>query len=231
MKEIFEWNRLLFNNLPPEFLLEVVFRCVIMFAVVLIILKLTGKRGIKQLSIFELVIIITLGSAAGDPMFYEDVGMLPAITVSIVVLILYRLITWALSKYQAFEHWIEGKPIYLIEEGVFSFKNFKKEDLALDEFFAELRLRNIDHLGQVRLAILETTGSVSVFFYDDEQVKFGLPILPHDFNNLFENIPLSDTYSCVFCGNTKELKPANEVKCERCERNKWIPARSNKRIG
>lgn len=230
MKEIFEWNRLLFNDLPPEFLIEVIFRCVIMFTVVLITLKLTGKRGIKQLSIFELVIIITLGSAAGDPMFYEDVGLIPAITVFVIVIALYRIITWALSKYQPFEHWIEGKPIYLIEEGEFSFKNFKKEDLALDEFFAELRLRNIDHLGQVRLAILETTGEISVFFYENDKVQFGLPILPQDFNNLIKNISVCDIYSCVFCGNTKELMPTEEVKCERCDRNKWIIARNNKRI-
>lgn len=230
MKEIFEWNRLLFNDLPPEFLFEVVFRCVIMFLIVLIALKLTGKRGIKQLSIFELVIIITLGSAAGDPMFYEDVGLLPAITVFVIVIALYRLITWVLSKYQPFEHWIEGKPIYLIEDGLFSFKNFKKEDLALDEFFAELRLKNIDHLGQVRLAILETSGEISVFFYDDEQVKFGLPILPYDFNKLSKIISHNNTYSCTFCGNTIELKPADEVKCDRCNHNKWIYSRNNRRI-
>lgn len=49
-----------------------------MFTILLLTLKLAGKRGVKQLSIFETVIIIALGSAAGDPMFYEDVGIVPA---------------------------------------------------------------------------------------------------------------------------------------------------------
>jgi uncharacterized membrane protein YcaP (DUF421 family) len=85
MKDIFEWNRLLLNDLPLHFLLEVVFRSAIMFVILLLTLKLTGKRGVKQLSIFETVIIIALGSAAGDPMFYEDVGIIPAITVFSVI--------------------------------------------------------------------------------------------------------------------------------------------------
>ena len=98
MKEIFEWERLLFNDLPRNFLLEVIFRSVIMFTVLLLTLKVAGKRGVKQLSVFETVIIIALGSAAGDPMFYEDVGLIPAITVFTVIIVLYRSVTWLTGK-------------------------------------------------------------------------------------------------------------------------------------
>lgn len=98
MKEIFEWNRLLFNELPVVFLLEVIFRSSVMFIILLLTMKLAGKRGVKQLSIFETVIIIALGSAAGDPMFYEDVGIVPAIIVFAVIMILYRAVTWLTGK-------------------------------------------------------------------------------------------------------------------------------------
>src|ERR1044072_3135144 len=108
MKEIFEWRRLLFNELPFEFLIEVVVRTVIMLIVVRLTLKFTGKRGVKQLSVFEVVIIISLGSAAGDPMFYEDVGLVPAIFVFLVILLMYRTVTWMLGKSSWFEKFIEG---------------------------------------------------------------------------------------------------------------------------
>lgn len=62
------------------FLFEVLFRSAIMFIVALTTLRLIGRRGIMQ-GVFELV-IITLGWAAGDPMFYSKVGILPAILVS-----------------------------------------------------------------------------------------------------------------------------------------------------
>lgn len=230
MKEIFEWNRILFNDLPVEFLLEIIFRCVIMFIIVLVTLKLAGRRGVRQLSIFELVIIITLGSAAGDPMFYEDVGILHAICVFVVVLLLYRLITWAIARFQKLDDFLEGKPIYLIKESIFSIENFEKENIVIDEFFSELRQQSVDHLGQVKLAILETSGEISVFYYEDDKVKYGLPILPHEFENCFKTIREEQIYSCTFCGTTEHLQPSELVKCKTCNRDKWIYARDNKRI-
>src|SRR5690606_6595873 len=98
---------ILIGEMPFEFLFEVIFRSAVMFIVLLLTLKFTGKRGVKQLSVFETVIIIALGSAAGDPMFYEDVGILKAFVVFAVVLFLYRSVTWLTGKYKSFEEFIE----------------------------------------------------------------------------------------------------------------------------
>src|SRR5690606_32865684 len=143
----------------------------------LITLKFTGKRGVKQLSVFETVIIIALGSAAGDPMFYEDVGIIPALVVFACILLLYRLITWLTAKNKKIEGFLEGKTICFIEDGEFSIENFKKESLAQDEFFTELRIKSIAHLGQVKSAYIETTGEISVYYFPDEEVQYGLPIV------------------------------------------------------
>lgn len=229
MKEIFEWKRLLLNDLSWTFLAEVAFRTVIMFIVVLTTLKLTGKRGVKQLSVFEVVIIISLGSAAGDPMFYEDVGLLPAITVFLIILLMYRGVTWLLGKSKRFESFMEGVPICIIEDGQFSLASFEKEDLAQDEFFAELRLRGIEHIGQVRYAYIETNGAISVYFYDDDEVKFGLPIRPQPFNRKSTEIPKSGIYACSFCANTQRLEPTTGT-CTVCSNKEWVTAVNTKRV-
>lgn len=223
MKEIFEWNRLLTNDLPIHFLLEVVFRSSIMFIILLLTLKLTGKRGVKQLSIFETVIIIALGSAAGDPMFYEDVGMVPAITVFLVIISMYRIVTWLTGKSKKFEEFIEGKTECIIEEGKFSVDTFKKESLAQDEFFTELRVKSIEHLGQVKNAFMETSGEVSVFYYDDKDVRYGLPILPNMFLEKSKTISKDGIYSCAFCGNTEEKKKGKAT-CKICKKEEWVAA-------
>jgi uncharacterized membrane protein YcaP (DUF421 family) len=229
MKEIFEWERLLFNDLPVTFLLEVMFRTAIMFTVVLLTLKFAGKRGVKQLSIFEIVIIISLGSAAGDPMFYEDVGLLPAMLVFLIILTMYRGVTWLLAKSKRFENFIEGKIHCLIEDGQFSLESFEKEDLAQDEFFTELRLKSIEHLGQVRNAYIETNGDISVFYYPDDEVKFGLPIRPQLYNLKSTQIPKSGIYACTFCANTQKLEPTT-AKCTVCNRDEWVEAIKTLRI-
>lgn len=229
MKEIFEWERLLTNELPIEFLLEVIFRSAVMFIVLLLTLRLTGKRGVKQLSVFETVIIIALGSAAGDPMFYEDVGIIPAITVFTVIILLYRFVTYLVGKSKKFEEFIEGKTECLVTEGQFAIDTFKKETLAQDEFFTELRLKSVEHLGQVRNAYLETSGEVSVFFYKDEDVKYGLPIVPQLFLNKDKQIPAGGIYACTFCGAT-ETHQASTATCKKCGKDEWVAAIKTLRI-
>lgn len=225
----FDWQRILFNDLPSHFLFEVVLRSAVMFIVLLVVLTLTGKRGIKQLSVFETVIIISLGSAAGDPMFYEDVGLVPALAVLFVVLCLYRLVTWLTGKSTRFERLIEGKTECLIENGKFSPNKFERESLSQDEFFTELRIKSVEHLGQVRKAYLETTGDVSVYFFEDHEVKPGLPIVPELFGKKTDLISEAGCYACSRCGETKILEPGKS-KCSVCENEEWVLTISNRRI-
>ena len=229
MKEIFEWNRLLFNELPEVFLLEVIFRSTVMFIILLLTLKLAGKRGVKQLSIFETVIVIALGSAAGDPMFYEDVGIIPAAIVFLVIIVLYRTVTWLTGKSKKFEEFIEGKTVCLINNGKFSVTSFRKETLAQDEFFSELRVKSIEHLGQIKHAFIEPSGEISVFFYDDKEVGYGLPILPALFNKKSKVISVDGIYACSFCGHTEEQKTGTAT-CKVCKKEEWVEAIDTKRI-
>jgi len=224
------WKELLLGGEDWSFLLETILRTLIMFMVVLISLRLLGKRGVKQLSIFELVVIIGLGSAAGDPMFYKDVGILPALIVFTMVISFYSLITYLIGKNKKFELLVEGGPVSLIKEGVFAIENFKKQNLGEDEFFAELRMQNVSQLGQIEQAIEESSGNISIFYYAPEEVKYGLPILPGSLDNCIESIESDAHYSCIFCGYTKLLTIAAKHTCPACKRSKWVKASNKKRV-
>lgn len=229
MEQIFEWNRVLLNDLPVEFLLEVLFRTAMMFVILLVSLRFTGKRGVKQLSIFEIVIIIALGSAAGDPMFYEDVGLLPALVVFLVVISLYRFVTWLTGKSKWFEELLEGKTEMLIDNGFFSHIKFQQEAIAQDEFFSELRLKSVEHLGQIKYAFLEPSGNISIYFFSDEEVKPGLPLLPALFNLKSKTVSESGLYACANCGYTQKLQPG-QAECPICREKEWVLAISTLRV-
>ena len=226
----FDWKQLLLGDQNWEFLIETVFRSFIMFMIIVISLRILGKRGVKQLSVFELVVIIGLGSAAGDPMFYKDVGILPSLVVFIMVISLYRFVMYLIGKSKKFEHIVEGSPVCLISEGTFSIDNFKKETLAQDEFFAELRMQGVMHLGQVQLGIIEITGDISLFFYPDEEVKYGLPILPALYDQKIQKIVNRQHFACSFCGYTEKLAPAHSHSCPVCNRKEWVEAINKKRV-
>ncbi|WP_240186857.1 DUF421 domain-containing protein [Pedobacter nanyangensis] len=223
-------EKILFGNEDWMFIPEIMLRTLIMYLVVLLSLRILGKRGVKQLSIFELVVIVGLGSAAGDPMFYREVGILSAVAVFLVVVAAYKTTSYFVNKSKKIEVLLEGSYTCVIEHGRFAIENFKKESLAQDEFFAELRLKNVSHLGQVQLAILETTGSISVFYYKDEEVKYGLPILPALFCNKSTRIKHKDYYSCSFCGYTDLFAPSKQIVCKCCGKDEWVKSISALRV-
>ena len=226
----FSWKEFFLGGEEWIFLLEIVLRTVIMFLTIIIGLRVLGKRGVKQLSVFELVVIIGLGSAAGDPMFYKDVGIISSIIVFVVIILVYSLLTYLIGRFKKFENLLEGKPICLIQDGVFLVDNFKKENLGSDEFFSELRLKGISHLGQIETAIEETSGDISVFFYDEKDIKFGLPVMPHSLDYPLKNISKEGYYSCTFCGYTEEKQIGNAGICKNCNKENWVDASNKKRI-
>ena len=225
-----DWKKLLLGEEQWAFLGETALRTIVMFLVILLSLRLLGKRGIKQLSVFELGVIIGLGSAAGDPMFYKDVGLLPSMLVFAIVVLLYRGITNLINKSRNIEHFVEGVPRLIVRDGCFIVENFKKEPIAFDELFAQMRLNHISHLGQVKEAVIETNGEVSVLFFADEDVKWGLPIGPSAVEQLSEQIEEEGKYACNYCGHTEHLQPTASQICPVCGKKEWLKAKNERRI-
>ncbi|MBL7983693.1 MAG: DUF421 domain-containing protein, partial [Flavobacteriales bacterium] len=178
------------------FLLECALRACLMFLFALALMKLTGKKEVRQFSVLELIVIIGLGSALGDAMIYTDSPLLPSCVAIAVVLSLY----WGLNKWTnrapRLEAFIEGKVTRVLYEGVVDLVALDEEGMSAAEFFGDLRVHHLEHLGQVKSAYVEIDGEVSVFFHEDAQVRPGLPLAPEA---LAENVPLPAIRSFPCC--------------------------------
>lgn len=226
----FDWQRILLDDFPLLFIAEVSMRALFAFAAVFAFLKISGRRGIRQLSVFELVIILTLGSAAGDVSFYEDVPLLPIIAVFVTLLGLYRFTVLLMTRSPRFGSWLEGKPVTIIRDGLYELHSLNRHDISPDEFFMELRQQGVEHLGQVRLGILETDGDVSLFFHTPDQVRPGLSVLPPEHRPEFRQAPASDLYACSHCGFPQVLESQQEMNCPRCGHRCWCKALTHPRL-
>ncbi|KAA9338200.1 DUF421 domain-containing protein [Hymenobacter busanensis] len=228
----FDWQRLLWSdNMPPAFLGEVVFRCVVTYLLILGTLRITGRRQVKQLSLFELSIILALGSAAGDAMFYHDVPMLHVLAVFVVITALYWLFNHLTERFPRFSDWLEGKPVCLVQDGQIQLEALEKQNLTHKELFGELRQLQVEHLGQVRKLFFEATGEISVFFYpDDEPVRPGLPIWPDQLDQAQELPKEAGTYACDQCGYTTALRQGQVHACPRCRNGRWLPVCTARRV-
>ena len=125
---------------------------------------------------------------------------------------------------------MEGKTVCLIKNGVSSIGNFSKEALGVDEFFAALRMQGVSQLGQIEEAIVESSGNISIFYYPEEELKYGLPIMPDSLDSWCQKINDTDQYSCIFCSYTEKMKPATKYTCPKCKKSKWVKASNKKRI-
>ena len=197
------------------FIAEIAIRVVVMFILIISFLRFTGKRGVRQLSIFELTIILSLGSIAGDPMFTEDLPIIQAVIIMSLVILLYRLCTWLMMKYQPIEDLLEGRSVYIVEDGKLVLEKLSKGKMSHDEFFAEMRQQGIEHLGQVRVGLLETDGTFSLLMFDNPDIHYGLPIFPKAYQAVDE-ILAHQHYACMYCGHIAQGIMAKNT-CTRCE--------------
>ena len=221
-------QQLFIHDTMWTFAAEIMLRCVLMYSLIILFLRLTGKRGVRQLSIFEVAILLALGSIAGDPMFDEELPILQAVLVMSVVISMYRLTTWLMMKYQPFEDLIEGKSLYVVEDGMLVLDKIQRGKMSHDEFFAEMRQQGVEHLGQVRVGLLETDGKFSILFYPDAEVRYGLPLFPKAAQVAYAVHP-EVNYACSYCGFVTTLRSA-QTPCVRCGCHQWTEAINTLRI-
>jgi uncharacterized membrane protein YcaP (DUF421 family) len=212
-----------------SFLWIIPLRAAIIFSAVIIMLRLIGKRAIPQ-GIFEVLIIVIIGSAAGDPLIYNNVGILPAIIAFGIVALLYKVLSYLVGINRKVEHFVEDSCVKLIAEGRFEFRNFSEKELKKDELLADLRLQQISQLGQVRAAYIEANGHISVFYCPDAEVRPGLPILPDLLDGASKTAGMEGEYACLFCGEVMSLKSGEAAPCRRCEHDMWLPASRECRV-
>ncbi len=224
----FDLYRIFIGDLPWTFTLEIVLRTVIVYVYTLLLVRWFSQRAVGQLSLVEFLLVIALGSAVGDPMFYPDVPLLHGMTVITVVVLINRGIEHLISRNARFERFIEGVPICLVQDGLIEHTALTKLLLNRDELFQSLRVAGIENIGMVRHAYMEQNGQLSVFRFRKGAARAGLQINPPwdlitpawfaQGDQLDQPMQLG----CVRCGNTQKFV-ANTVipTCDNCSYHTW----------
>lgn len=191
-------------------MLNIFVRVSIIYILVLVVMRLMGKREIGQMQPFELVIAIMIADLASVPMSDTGIPIFNGI-IPILALLLFQLIISILNlKSIKFREIICGKPQILVYRGKIDEKALKKEKITINELQERLRQKDIFSLGDVEYAILETNGEVSVIQKPEKRNT-----IPEDFQILpeYEGIP----YDLVIDG---KIQKQNLQKIGRDER--WL---------
>ena len=172
-------------------------RSIILYIIVLIVMRLMGKREIGQLQPFELAISIMIADLATIPMTEIGIPIFNGIIPILGLLFTHLIISIANLKSTKAREIICGKPRILIYRGKVDESALKKERFTINELQEKLRGNGVVNLGDVEYAILETSGDVTVIQKPDKRTT-----IPADFNIMpeYEGIP----YDLIIDGKIME---------------------------
>lgn len=149
-----------------EIYFKIIFRTLILYILIFIILRLMGKREIGELSILDVVVFIMIAEMAALAIEKNDTPILQTI-IPIVLLTAIQIFSAFLSlKSQRFRHFMDGRPTVIINEGQIDENAMRSQRYNFDDLLLQLREKDIKDIADVDFAILETSGKLSVIKKD-----------------------------------------------------------------
>ena len=143
----------------------------ILYLLVVLTMRLMGKRQIGELQPYEFVITIMISDLASLPMQDTRLPLLQGIIPIITLLFLKTVLTQIGLKFQCTRKFVDGEPCILIHKGKINYSTLKKQQLNIDELLEELRLANYFNLDEIQYAILENDGQMSILPVDYNSSK------------------------------------------------------------
>ena len=141
--------------------MDLVLRAIAVFAFLMILTRVIGKRELSSLQPFDLILLIILGDAVQQGLTQDDYSLTGAILVVGTIAVLQVFTSWLSYRFKRLRPVIEGEPVIIVQDGKPIDKNLKRERLTLEEIAEEARKQSIAHLDEVRFAVLETSGQIS----------------------------------------------------------------------
>ena len=139
----------------------VLLRTVFLYALVILVIRLMGKRQIGELQPYEFVITIMISDLAALPMQDTRLPLILGVIPIITLLFIKTLLSLLQLKSQKARQILEGEPCILIARGKIKFENLKKQQINLDELMEEIRLAGYFDLSEIEYGILENNGQMS----------------------------------------------------------------------
>ena len=143
--------------------MDIVLRSAVVFVLLWVALRASGKREVTQLSTFELVVLVTLGDLVGQTVVQEDFSLTTGALAVATFILLSTALSYVSWRFPRTRGVLEGRPTVILRDGVPDIDAMAAERLPLADLEKAARERGIRDLGEVDLAVLESDGKFSFF--------------------------------------------------------------------
>ena len=141
--------------------MDLVLRCLILFPLVIVLVRIVNRRQLSSLEPFDVVLLVVIGDLLQQGITQSDYSVTGAAIVITTITLLSLATAYLNWRIPAFRLTLEGEPIILLENGRPIERNLRKQRITLAELAAQARQSNIPALDGVRYAVLETSGRIS----------------------------------------------------------------------
>ncbi|HET7442958.1 MAG TPA: YetF domain-containing protein [Terriglobales bacterium] len=148
-------------------LLNIALRTTVIYAVVLVGVRLSGKREVGQMTPFDLTLLLLLSNSVQNAMTGPDTSLLGGVIAASTLLLLNYLVADVSGVNRRFRRFIQGQPSLLVHDGQIIESHMAKEHVSMDELERALREHGIASYHDVALAVLEVDGTISCLKYEE----------------------------------------------------------------
>ena len=222
----FDLHRMFLGDDPPLYYLEIVVRCTVIYVWTIALLRWIGGRSVTQLSLVEFLLVIALGSAVGDALFYPDVPLAQAMLVILVVVLINKVIDAAILRWDPVKRVVDGGPVEMIRDGRIVVRSVTHRTMGHAELVSALRTFGVRNLGELDRVYMEANGRLSVFRRDRPEA--GLAISPPpEIDARGRPAPSGPLACCGNCGLvvTRSAPAAPDARlgsCPECGQDHWV---------
>jgi uncharacterized membrane protein YcaP (DUF421 family) len=149
-------------------------RTAVIYVLMLVMIRVLGKRTIGNLTAFDMLVALIMGDLAGTAI-YGEVSLLSGVVAVLTLSALHYANSWLAFGQPRLGRFLEGEPTVIVRDGAFQPGGLKRERMSEDEVRGELRLEGIEDLSEVRLAQVESDGHVSVLRHERAETSKDQP--------------------------------------------------------
>jgi uncharacterized membrane protein YcaP (DUF421 family) len=190
-----------------------------LYAVLLIAMRLIGRRMSSQLTRNELLALVSLAAAIGPALQDPTRGLLPPVVIAIAVVGLQQFTARSVFRSRRFDELVNGHAEVLLVDGRFQIDAMRRNGISRERLMSEIRSHGVLQLGAVERVYIETNGSFSLVMA--EQPKPGLSIVPEWDPSLAEELSYDEgARACTMCGATAASAERAEA-CQFCHQHEW----------
>src|SRR5947209_17393415 len=146
---------------------NIALRTAVIYAVVLVGVRLSGKREVGQMTPFDLTLLLLLSNSVQNAMTGPDTSLLGGVVAACTLLLLNYFVADLSGANRRFRRFIQGEPSLLIHDGKIIEAHMAKEHVSMDELHRALREHGISDYHDVAMAVLEVDGSISCLKYEE----------------------------------------------------------------